>query len=268
MLSRQQFFEKHKVKFRGLPRIEKDKRYQDYVSSTEAARLNPNPNGNEPRTPVKRAALDVRTVKSTNLSKLARYQNYSVFREVKKDMLRQYIASVLDPWSNKAHFPDPLAYHGVPVAIKFQVILKADDLGNLAMCLRDGIDRCIAASAYTGQSPASGTPTGYAGLIPRTAGSAYFRLQTANNPVVQANVINDALADATLDIRTAHSPLVGIQCSPWRPVASYADVKSTSTAYRTVSGGVELTYIGKPLEASGSLALAPYHASRIVTGKH
>jgi hypothetical protein len=119
MLSRKQFLDKHRVKFQGLSQADKTKRYNDYVSQFGS---------NQKKEPVRQRQMtrahEAGMKRSVGMSNI-KFSNYSQFRKMKKDMVEQYIRSVLNPWEFKAHMPDPLSYRGFLCLLSTRTYYKA-----------------------------------------------------------------------------------------------------------------------------------------------
>lgn len=248
MLSRKQFLDKHAAKFAGLSRVQKDKRYNDYQSSSSSA---PRKFDNVRR--------DMRTNRSLNRLRNNPLLGGEEYNIVRTEMLSQYLKSLVDPWNNKAHYPDPMAYQGVPIQIKSTRIIRADDKGNFAFILRPGITRHISLSAENGDSLTNLTAAGYRGLVP-VPDTAFFYVNHPTDPVTgTGSLVNDQLDINTSLVRNVYSKLDGIQNSNWLPVQSWEEVRSTGVAWRAVSGGVKMSYEAARRSAQGSIVVAPYH---------
>ena len=114
-----------------------------------------------------------------------------------------------------------------------------------------------AISLYGGDTT-PGAQNAYQGIMPTQWPTVGKYQLSVGGLTGTTNARNDFLATIQDEAAAASSDYNNLSAVPWQSAPSAPDLRNVASRWRPVSGGVNVKYIGAPLDASGIIAAAPY----------
>lgn len=260
MLNYATWSRQHAAKFsrEGLSNIDKRSRYEDYVRSFRAQTDGKSARVSEPQESeargssqaggragsLSRGLRNVVTPQNKGPSPRSRVPTRAGGHgqnDADDDAVVRYISQVLDPFGPyDAKQPSLIPYPSVSFTVKETFLVETNNEGVFQLILRDDIDR-FRQDTWSVLKNASDDDTN--AILHLTSGGG--GLSAANPGFAQNYLSTFPKADETR----------------WQKTAEAENISNTFSSFRTVAFGVELAYIDKPLEASGTLCCTLWHPS-------